>query len=68
MAMVGCLPFVITELKDLPRCWVCRALRGVLVSRAGRWLREAASVDPSGTTFNRMVDVMDQIVEEAATL
>jgi hypothetical protein len=49
-------------------CWSCRALRGVLVSRAGRWLREAASVDPSGKTFNRMVDVMDQIVEAAAAL
>lgn len=49
-------------------CHCFRVLRGVLVARAGRWLREAAAVDPSCTTFNRMVDVMDQIVEAAAAL
>lgn len=45
-----------------------RVMRGVLVSRAARWLCEAATTDTSGTTFNRMVDVMDQIVEAAAAL
>jgi hypothetical protein len=49
-------------------CVLCRVLRGVLAARAGRWLREAATVDPSGTTFNRMADVLDQIMEAAAAL
>lgn len=48
--------------------YCCRALRGVLVSRAGRWLQEAAAVDSSGTAFHRMVDVMEQIVQVTAAL
>jgi hypothetical protein len=43
-------------------------LRGVLAARAGRWLREAAASDASGTAFNRLVDVMNEIVGAAAGL
>jgi hypothetical protein len=50
-------------------CCCCRVLRGVLAARAGRWLREAALSDSGGgATFNRMVTVMDQIMEAAAEL
>jgi hypothetical protein len=45
-----------------------RALRGVLASRAGRWLREAAASDASSTSFSRLVDVMDDIMAAAAAL
>jgi hypothetical protein len=50
-------------------CCCCRVLRGVLAARAGRWLRDAALSDTGGgSTFNRMVTVMDQIMEAAAAL
>ncbi|KAF6265753.1 ubiquitin elongating factor core-domain-containing protein [Scenedesmus sp. NREL 46B-D3] len=45
-----------------------RVLRGVLAARAGRWLREAARADPSGTFYRRMVIVMGEVVERLAEL
>lgn len=48
--------------------YCCRVLRGVLVSRAGRWLRDAAAADPSGTTYKRLVDVMSEITDALAAL
>jgi hypothetical protein len=46
----------------------CRVLRGVLASRAGRWLKEAAQADPTGTFYRRMVKVMGEVVERLAQL
>lgn len=45
-----------------------RVLRGVFASRAGRWLREAAQADPTGTFYRRMVKVMGEVVERLAEL
>jgi hypothetical protein len=43
-------------------------LRGVLASRSGRWLREAAQADPTGTFYRRMLKVMGEVVERLAEL
>lgn len=46
----------------------CRVLRGPLMARAGRWLKEAAQADPSGTFYNRLVKVMEDVTEQLAAL
>eukprot|EP00775_Hariotina_reticulata_P014582 gene14582-14713_t len=45
-----------------------RVLRGVLVSRSARWLKEAAAADPTGTSYKRLVSVMEELLPRLAAL
>lgn len=47
---------------------VPRVLRGVLVARSARWLKEAAAADPSGTSYKRLVSVMEELLPQLAAL